>query len=332
MTSVQSWAKDKIDVKIIGLLFEDARRNFAEIGKELGISKNAVWSRYQKMVKAGVITGATVEVNFKRLGYDAVGSIRLEVEPSQVDQISKYIKACLPDAFGPFLTASKYNLRVVVALKTISELGKIKERLCRKVAIEEISSSLWTDVWFTPQNLSLIPIRPIQTMHKKSVGSSIFDADEIDLQLIRELAIDSRVSFRVLAKKLHTSIDTVARRYQKLKEESVIASRIQIDLTKIGYSALANFSFRVLPQHDVNEILSEIIPMADVFYTMKCSGDFNIGVMLMIKSIGDMFETGDRITRIPGVMRIETAIGPVTEKWPLPRTYSSSLVRELVIA
>jgi DNA-binding Lrp family transcriptional regulator len=324
---MQSWAGDKIDTKIIGLLFEDARRSLAEIGREVGISKNAVWNRYRKMINAGIITGATVQVNYKRLGYDAVGTLLLDVEPTRLEHVSEYIKAKVPDAFGPFLSASRYNLRAVVPLKAISELGKIKDELTRKLAIEEIGSSLWTDVWFTPENLSLIPVRPIEAKNKKSDGDSVFDADEIDLHIIRELTEDRRISFRAIAKQLGISVDTVARRYQKLKEENIIISRIQINPTKIGYSALAIFYLRIMPQYDVNAVISVIFPTPDVFYIMKCTGDFNVGVMLMVKSIQDMLNTGDRITRIAGVKRIETVVSTVTEKWPLPRTYTSTFGR-----
>lgn len=330
MTAEKSQVRDKVDIKIIGMLFEDARRNFAEIGKEVGISKNAVWNRYRKMTKAGIITGATVQINYKRLGYDAVGTLLLSVEPSKLEEVSGYIQTRLPNVFGPTTSASRYNLRAVVTLKTISELGKIKEELKKKLAMAEISSSLWTDVWFTPENLSLIPILPTELTHKKSNDSRIFDADEIDSRIIKELATNSRVSFRALAKQLDISADTVARRYEKLKQEGIIVSRIQIDPTKIGYSALVHFYLRILPEFDVDSVISEMLSIPDVFYVMKCEGDFNIGVMLMVKNIQDMLRTGGRIERIRGAKIVETVTIPTTEKWPLPRTYSSKLDKNLI--
>lgn len=327
--SVQLCVRDKIDMKIIGLLMENSRRNFAEIGKEVGISKNAAWTRYKKMVEAGIIVGATVQINYKKLGYDAVGTLLLDVEPSQLEQVSSYIKDRIPDVFGPFLSASRYNLRAVVTLKTLSELGNIKEELRRKTVIAEINSSLWTDVWFTPENLSLIPIRPTELTHKESTDSDIFDADEIDLQLISELAKDSRMSFRAMAKQLGVSIDTIARRYEKLNEENIIVSRIQINPSKIGYSATAHFYLRVMPQYQVDAIIAEILPIPDIFYVMKCKGDYNIGAMLMVKNVQDILRTGDYLGKIKGTKRIETVTNAIADKWPLPRTYTSTLGRKL---
>jgi Lrp/AsnC family transcriptional regulator for asnA, asnC and gidA len=321
---------DEIDLKIIGHLLEDARRTFAEIGKEIGISKNAVWNRYKNLTKKGIINGATVQINYKKLGYDAVGILLMGVDPLQIEQVSTYIKARLPDAFGPFLSASRYNLRAVVPLKTINELVKIKEELRKKAGITELDSSIWTDIWLTPENLSLIPNRATELLNK-TTDNSIFDADEIDIHIINELANDSRMSFIVLAKQLGISVDTVARRYENLREEGVIVSRIQIDPMKIGYYALANFYLRTASNQDVEAIISEIFPIPDVIYIMKCSGDTNIGVVLMVKSIQDMLRKGDWITRIRGLERRETIVTAITEKWPIPRTYTSTLSRNLAL-
>ena len=221
MTTLQSKsnAKDEIDLRIIGHLLEDARRTFAEIGKEIGISKNTVWNRYKNLTKRGIINGATIQINYKKLGYDAVGILLIDVDQSQIEQVSTYIKARLPNAFGPFLSASHYNLRAVVPLKTINELGQIKEELRKKAGITELDSSIWTDIWLTPENLSLIPNLAPELSNKKATYNSIFDADKIDTHMINELANDSRMSFVVLAKQLGISVDTVAKKVRKYEGE-----------------------------------------------------------------------------------------------------------------
>ena len=331
MTAAELLARDKTNIKIIGLLLDNARRTFSEIGKEVGISKNAVWNRYKEMTQAALITGATVQINYKKLGYDAVGTLLLDVDMQHIEQASKYIKAMVPDVFGPFSSASRYNLRAVVTLKNVSELGKIKDELQKKLATSEISSSLWTDIWFTPENLSLVPVQPIVISDKKTSNNRIFDADKLDFDIIKELAEDSRKSFRYMAKKMDVSVDTVSRRYEKLTEEGIIASRIQFDPRKIGYSGFAQFYLRIMPKYDVDAVISEIFPIPDVFYIMKCKGDYNISAMLMVKSIQDMVSTGDFIAGIKGIKRTETVASEITAKWPLPRTYASTLVRNLII-
>jgi DNA-binding Lrp family transcriptional regulator len=321
---------DDVDTKIIGYLLENARKSFVEIGKEIGVSKNVVWSRYQRMVGAGIITGATVQINYKRLGYDCVSSLLLDVDQSKIEQVSNYLKARVPDIFGPYPRASKYNLVAVLTLKTMSELGILKEELRRKLAIEEINSSLWTDVWFTPENLTLIPVRPIKSPIRQLITNGMFDADETDLKIIRELTKDSRISFRTLAKQSGLSTDTIARRYYRLIKNSIIVARIQIDPAKIGYQATAHFFLRFLPNQDPDTIINQIIKIPDVFYIMKCTGEYNLGVMMMAKDIQNILKTGDTISLISGVKRLETVTSKTGDKWPGARTYTSTLSRNLI--
>jgi len=317
---------DNVDVRIIGHLLEDARKSFVEIGKEIGISKNAVWTRYQKLVDNKVITGSTIQINYKKLGFDCVGTLLLEVEPAHIEQISNYIKTKIPDVFGPTKFASRCNLRAIVTLKTISELGAIKEDLRKQTPVIELESSIWTDVWFTPENLSLIPVKPIES--EKENSDSVFFLDETDLKIVRELTEDSRISFRTLATKLNLSTDTIVRRYEKLKENSIIVARIQIDPSKIGYHAVTHFYLRIMPQFDADKIIRELIKIPDIYYVLKCTGDYNIGVMMLVKNVQDMLKTGETISQIPGLKRIETVTNPAFKSWPLPRTYTSTLHRK----
>jgi hypothetical protein len=49
----------------------------------------------------------------------------------------------------------------------------------------------------------------------------------------------------------------------------------------------------------------------------------------MVKNVQDMLRTGDHIAGIPGLSRIETVTNVIGNKWPLPRTYTSTLSRNL---
>lgn len=54
---------DPVDRKILTLLKEDSRIQFAEIGKKVHLSAPAVFARVKKMVASGVIAKFTVELN-----------------------------------------------------------------------------------------------------------------------------------------------------------------------------------------------------------------------------------------------------------------------------
>ncbi len=53
---------DKIDERIIGLLKENSRMTYVDIGNEVGLSEGAVRNRVQSLISSGVIRRFTVEV------------------------------------------------------------------------------------------------------------------------------------------------------------------------------------------------------------------------------------------------------------------------------
>jgi DNA-binding Lrp family transcriptional regulator len=315
---------DEIDRKIISCLFEDARRNFSDIGKEIGLSKNAIWTRYETLCKQGIITGATININYKKMGYDAVAQLLLVVDPQQVEQVETYIKEKVPDVFGPtFSITSRYNVRAIVTLKKIDELGNLKEDLRRKLPVVELQSMIWTDVWFLPQNFTLLCIQPDKRSNNGSIDE-VFDADKIDLQIIKELTGDSRISFRNIANKIGLATDTVARRYQKLREQYVIVPRIQIDPRMIGYSCVAHYFLKIDQGKDMGDIIERLISFPDLFYLMKCTGDYQISAMLVVADLQRVIETGMNINKIEGLKLLETSINPIATKFPIARTYTST--------
>jgi DNA-binding Lrp family transcriptional regulator len=318
---------DEIDTCILRELLGDARKSFVDIAITIGVSKNTVRNRFAEMTKAKIIVGATAQINYKRLGYDCVAALLLEVEPAQLESVSKQLEE-IPDVFGPFKSTSRINLRAVVTLKSMFELESIKEKLRKKIAVKEIGTNIWTDVWFLPENLSLIYSRQtdLSTIDKNlncQKKDYTINADELDLQLIRELTKDSRISFRKLAKKLGTSTETIARRYENLKKTGTVIARIQIDPKKIGYQGTGHFYLKLAGECNFS-IINQIIKIPDIFYIMKSVGDYNIGVMLLVKSTEDMLRTGDLLSQLPGVKKIESTVQRLPDEWPIPRTYTST--------
>ncbi len=316
-------AIDSLDRKIIGGLFEDSRIDFKSIGGHLGLSKNAIRARYERLCKEGVITGATVQLNYRKLGYEAVAQLMLVVEPPQIEKVKKYLEKRLPLIFGPYIFVTRYNVKVIVSLKEISELNNLMENMRRDLPVTDLFPMIWTDVWFLPQNLTLIPIRLIGPMKEKMECQRAFWLDEKDRKIIDCLLIDSRRSFREIANELKTSTDTISRRYRKLKEERIIISRIQFNPDKVGYSGERYYSIRVSTDRKINEIINEIVSIPDVYYIMKCRGEYQISAHMGIKDVNQAIKTDKLISKIEGVVSIEATMYKLSQ-WPSPGSCAST--------
>nr|WP_106196912.1 Lrp/AsnC family transcriptional regulator [Umezawaea tangerina] len=70
---------DEVDWKLIGLLQEDGRMTFVELGRRVSLSAPAVTERVRRLEQAGVITGYRAVVDQRRLGLPIEAVVRVKV-------------------------------------------------------------------------------------------------------------------------------------------------------------------------------------------------------------------------------------------------------------
>lgn len=85
---------DKIDLRILEALAEDARKPFLEIAREICISGASVQHRYKKLKSRGFISGTTIRINSEKFGHTTTAFIgifldRAMKKPEVVDQLRK---------------------------------------------------------------------------------------------------------------------------------------------------------------------------------------------------------------------------------------------------
>ena len=84
---------DQVDLKIITLLREDARRPIVEIAREIGISRPTVLKRLRRILKKGTIR-IEIGINLKELGLQ-IGCVDLEVKGSESrSKVKKILENC----------------------------------------------------------------------------------------------------------------------------------------------------------------------------------------------------------------------------------------------
>ncbi|MFF4233318.1 Lrp/AsnC family transcriptional regulator [Streptomyces sp. NPDC001820] len=66
-----------LDERIVHALAEDARRSYADIGSEVGLSAPAVKRRVDRLRAVGAITGFTVRVDPAALGWETEGFVEI---------------------------------------------------------------------------------------------------------------------------------------------------------------------------------------------------------------------------------------------------------------
>ena len=87
-----------MQAKILKELLADGRKSDSEIAKKIGLTEEIVKKNRSQMEETGIITGATIHINYKSFGYKAVAHILINVDSQQADQLIEYLQK-MPEVY-----------------------------------------------------------------------------------------------------------------------------------------------------------------------------------------------------------------------------------------
>ena len=84
---------NELDQKILGLLIENARLSYSEIGERVGLSRVAVKARIQGMEESGIIEEYTAVVNPQKISGAVSCYFDIETRPEALEEVSEQLCA-----------------------------------------------------------------------------------------------------------------------------------------------------------------------------------------------------------------------------------------------
>lgn len=138
---------DNNDLKILRILLEDARTPFTVIAKRLDLSTSAVIARFEKMKKARLILGATVNVNIHRLGYYRT-IMAIKTVSSNAKSVRSYLDGlkfgCDCSVFTFEAIISYYDIFLLIIHKNVIDLHLIRDMVLQHPSVLEAKANLVT--------------------------------------------------------------------------------------------------------------------------------------------------------------------------------------------
>ncbi|MGM0635933.1 MAG: Lrp/AsnC family transcriptional regulator [Bacteroidota bacterium] len=101
---------DETDHKILGMLIDNTRTPFTDIAKKLLISAGTVHVRVKKMEEAGIITGSSLNLDYKKLGYSFIAYVGIYLEKTSQTQFVLNRINEIPYVTVAHVTTGKFNL------------------------------------------------------------------------------------------------------------------------------------------------------------------------------------------------------------------------------
>jgi DNA-binding Lrp family transcriptional regulator len=112
--------------------------------------------------------------------------------------------------------------------------------------------------------------------------------DELDIQILKILKKDARLSYREISKRLNVAAGTVQHRISRMEKDGTIGDyHAHLDYSKIGYniSALIGMMIR---RPDMVSVEAELAKCKNVVGLYDVTGEFDIIIAARFKSLSDL--------------------------------------------
>ena len=116
---------DDVDHKILDLLIDNSRIPFTDIAKKLLISAGTVHVRVKKMEELGIIKGASLALDYKKLGYTFIAYIGIFLEKTHLTNYVLEKLENIPYATVAHITTGRFNIFCKVRCKDTDHAKEI---------------------------------------------------------------------------------------------------------------------------------------------------------------------------------------------------------------
>ena len=124
---------DKLDLRILSEMMEDAQISYADLGKKLFVSGGTIHVRIKKLQEHGIVKGTKFNVDLKKLGYDISAFVGIYLEKSSLyDTVAKDLQK-IPEIVRLNYTTGNYSMFIEVVCKDINQLRYVLHDALQKI-------------------------------------------------------------------------------------------------------------------------------------------------------------------------------------------------------
>lgn len=143
---------DETDETLLRMLQDDARTPFKEIADHCNVSTDTIKNRFNMLKKKGVIRGATIVIDPKKIGEGNLVMMGIKIVQPFSDSIISMIKK-IPGACVVTRSIGEYNIESIFLLKDIEQIGSTKETIEDFPQVKSVNIGILVDKPFLcPKN------------------------------------------------------------------------------------------------------------------------------------------------------------------------------------
>lgn len=293
---------DRLDVRLLSQLKQNARASYVHMAKELGVSVMTVRQRTQRLLRENKINLEVVP-NIAKLGYPIEAFFGLHVRLAKSETVINELEHNSAVVYIA-LTSGRYDILVWAVFSSLIRMSSFIE-----MDLASVDGIEWSE--------SMVHLEVKKRGWDDSLGSPPLtkDIDQLDGRIISNLHDNVRLSTAMIARRLNVSVPTVRSRLSRLVSEGVIAFSTVSDPLTLGYDRVAHIGLQVRLSK-VGEILHQLVEMSNVHYIGMTDGRFDIMMWVWFRSDFELTDFLQSVlARMEGIERTETFINLRIAKW-----------------
>lgn len=275
------------DRKILFHLSLNARASLSEIAKAVGLSKQVVGYRIERMEKLRIIEGYYAILNIYKLGYAyyryyvKYQNVNLEKEREIIDYAINH-----PAVGWVAQLDGRWDLAMVFWARDIAEFERCLDELNNRYGQYFTDKKITVATW-------IHHFKHKYLLEKKDMTDIILggklenhDIDESDRKILGFLARNGRATLLEIAQKFNMSAKAVKYRLKNLiKKEIIIGFNIKLNHKALGYTHQKVFmDLDKATKENISKIMAYLKQHPSVIYITKAIGSADMEFELMVKT------------------------------------------------
>ena len=134
---------DKLDVKILAALQDDASRPVAEIADAVGLSKNACWRRIKALEDAGVVARGAALIDPSAVGLGVTVFVSLRTSHHDDAWLQRFLSGIkgMPEVVEVYRLSGEVDYLLKVLVSDIKDFDRVYKRLITAAPLTDVASS-----------------------------------------------------------------------------------------------------------------------------------------------------------------------------------------------
>ena len=131
---------DDNDRTIIDILRRNARSSLRDIAKVVKMSPSSVRNRIERLVERGLIKRFTVDLDYRKMGYEIQVIVLITSRPGSSEEIYKALQS-FTEIFKVYWTSGPANFVCIVRVQNMNELSQFMTGQLEKLkGVERVES------------------------------------------------------------------------------------------------------------------------------------------------------------------------------------------------